>query len=45
MVAATRLRGGSANTGRGAGSLVAEAISTARAAGCTGAIVARMDSG
>ena len=45
VVAATRLRGGSANTGRGAASLLAEAIGTARAAGCTGIIVARMDSG
>jgi hypothetical protein len=45
VVAATRLRGGSANTTRGAASLVAEAIGTARAAGCTGMIVARMDSG
>jgi len=45
VVAATRLRGGSANTGRGAASLIAEAITTARAAGCAGIIVARMDSG
>ncbi len=45
MVAATRLRGGSANTGRGAASLIAGAITTARAAGCAGIIVARMDSG
>jgi Transposase DDE domain group 1 len=45
VVAATRLRGGSANTARGAASLLAEAIGTARAAGCTGVIVARMDSG
>ena len=45
VVAATRLRGCSANTGRGAASLLAEAIGTARAAGCTGIIVARMDSG
>jgi len=45
VIAATRLRGGSANTGRGAASLLAEAIGTARASGCTGIIVARMDSG
>src|SRR6266699_513724 len=45
VIAATRLRGGSANTARGAASLLAEAIGTARAAGCTGLIVARMDSG
>jgi hypothetical protein len=45
VIAATRLRGGSANTARGAASLLAEAIGTARAAGCTGIIVARMDSG
>jgi hypothetical protein len=45
VIAATRLRGGSANTARGAASLLAEAIGTARAAGCTGVIVARMDSG
>ena len=45
VVAATRLRGGSANTGRGAASLIAGAITTARAAGCAGIIVARMDSG
>jgi hypothetical protein len=45
VIAGTRLRGGSANTARGAASLLAEAIGTARAAGCTGIIVARMDSG
>jgi hypothetical protein len=45
VVAATRLRGGSANTGRGAASLLAGSIGTARAAGCTGIIVVRMDSG
>jgi hypothetical protein len=45
LVAATRLRGGSANTARGASSLLAEAIGAAREAGCTGLIVARMDSG
>jgi Transposase DDE domain group 1 len=45
VIAATRLRGGSANTARGAASLVSEAIGAGRAAGCTGTIVARMDSG
>jgi hypothetical protein len=44
VIAATRLRGGSANSARGAASLAAEAISAARAAGCTGRIVVRMDS-
>ena len=45
VVAATRLRGGSANSARGAASFTAEALGTARAAGCTGTIVARADSG
>ena len=45
VVAATRLRGGSANTARGAASFTAEALGTARAAGCTATIVARADSG
>lgn len=45
LVAAARLRGGSANTARGAASLLAEAIGAAREAGCTGLIIARMDSG
>jgi hypothetical protein len=44
VIAATRLRGGTANSARGAASLVAEAVHAARAAGCTGTIVARMDS-
>ena len=44
VIAATRLRGGSANSARGAASLAAEAISTARQAGCTGQIVFRIDS-
>jgi len=43
VIAATRLRGGSASSGRGAASLAAESISAARAAGCTGKIVVRMD--
>jgi len=44
VVAATRLRGGSSSSARGAASLAAEAIGAARAAGCTGKIVVRMDS-
>jgi Transposase DDE domain group 1 len=45
VIAGTRLRGGSANTARGAASFTAEALGTARSAGCTGTIVARADSG
>ena len=45
VIAGTRLRGGSANTARGAAGFAAEAIGAARAGGCTGQIVARMDSG
>jgi DDE family transposase len=45
VIAGTRLRGGSANTARGAAGFAAEATGAARAAGCTGTIVARMDSG
>src|SRR6195256_3462636 len=44
VIAATRLRGGNAASARGAASFAAEAIITARAAGCTGLIVVRMDS-
>ena len=44
MIAATRLRGGKANSARGAASLAAEAISAARQAGCTGKLVVRIDS-
>ena len=44
VVAAARLRGGNAGSARGAGSLVAEAITTAREAGVTGLIVVRADS-
>ncbi len=39
-----RLRGGSAGSARGAASLAAEAVGTAREAGCTGMIIARFDS-
>jgi hypothetical protein len=45
VIAATRLRGGSANTARGAASFTTSAVSTARTAGCTETIVARADSG
>jgi hypothetical protein len=44
VVAAVRLRGGNAASVRGAASMVAEAVSTARQAGVTGTIVTRMDS-
>jgi hypothetical protein len=44
VIAGTRLRGGTANSARGAASFVAESVPTARAAGCTGTIVVRMDS-
>jgi hypothetical protein len=44
VIAATRLRGGTANSARGAASFVAGSVPTARAAGCTGTIVVRMDS-
>jgi Transposase DDE domain group 1 len=44
VVAATRLRGGTAASSRGAASFAAEAVHTARATGCTGRLVVRMDS-
>ena len=44
VIAATRLRGGTANSARGAARFAAEAIGTARAIGCTGLIVVRADS-
>ena len=44
MIAATRLRGGNANSARGAARFAAEAVATARATGCTGLLVARADS-
>jgi hypothetical protein len=43
-IAATRLRGGNAASARGAASLAARAIGTARECGCTGMIIVRMDS-
>ena len=44
VIAATRLRGGNAASARGAASLAAQAIGTARDCGCTGQIVVRLDS-
>ena len=44
VIAAARLRGGTANSARGAASFVAEAINTAREAGCVGVLVVRGDS-
>jgi hypothetical protein len=44
VIAATRLRGGNAASARGAASMITETASTARAAGCTGTLVVRMDS-
>jgi Transposase DDE domain group 1 len=44
VAAATRLRGGNAPSARGAASLAAQAIGTARACGAAGTIVVRMDS-
>ncbi|MDA0364337.1 MAG: IS1380 family transposase, partial [Chloroflexi bacterium] len=40
-----RLRGGTANSGRGAGSFLAETIERARAAGASGTLTVRADSG
>ncbi|MDT3446499.1 IS1380 family transposase [Pseudofrankia sp. BMG5.37] len=45
VVAATRLRGGSAVSAKGAASFLAETAGAARAAGATGLVVARCDSG
>jgi hypothetical protein len=44
VIAATRLRGGTANSARGAARFAAEALAAARQAGCTGLIVVRADS-
>lgn len=41
----TRLRGGNAHAGRGAASFIAETVNRARAAGATGVITVRADSG
>jgi Transposase DDE domain group 1 len=44
LIAGTRLRGGNASSARGASSMVTEGVRTARAAGCTGTLIVRMDS-
>ena len=44
VLAGMRLRAGKSNSGKGAGRMVAQAITTARAAGVTGAILVRGDS-
>lgn len=44
VIAATRLRKGSANSARGAARLVADALRTARASGATGLVIVRADS-
>jgi hypothetical protein len=43
VIAATRLRGGSAGSARGAASFAREAVGTARATGCSGTLVVRAD--
>jgi len=43
VIAATRLRGGNAASARGAASLAARAITTARECGCAGTIIVRLD--
>ena len=44
VIAGTRLRGGNASSARGAASMITEAVSTARTAGCSGTLIVRMDS-
>ena len=44
VIAATRLRGGNANSARGAARSAAEVIGTARAIGCGGLLIVRADS-
>jgi hypothetical protein len=44
VIACTRLRGGNAASARGAASMAAQAIGTARDCGCAGMIIVRMDS-
>ncbi len=44
VIAGLRLRAGRANSGKGAGRMVAQAIGTARAAGASGQILVRSDS-
>ena len=44
VIAAVRLRGGNANSARGAARFAAEAIATARDTGCSGLVIVRADS-
>jgi hypothetical protein len=44
VIAATRLRGGNANSARGAASFAAEAVGAARETGCSGTVIVRADS-
>ena len=44
VIAGTRLRGGNASSARGAACMITEAVTTARAAGCAGTLIVRMDS-
>jgi hypothetical protein len=44
VIGGTRLRGGNAASARGAASIAAQAIGTARDCGCTGTIIVRLDS-
>jgi hypothetical protein len=44
VIAGTSRRGGSASSARSAASIITEAVATARAAGCTGTLIVRMDS-
>jgi hypothetical protein len=44
VIAGTRLRGGTANSARGAAGFAAEVIGTARAIGCGGLLIVRADS-
>ena len=44
VIAAARLRGGNAASARGAASMAVQAITSARACGRTGTVIARMDS-
>jgi hypothetical protein len=44
VIAAVRLRGGTANSARGAAAFAAEAIATARDTGCSGLLIVRADS-
>lgn len=45
VIAATRLRGGSAASARSAAGLVTETVAAARRCGCAGQVVVRLDSG